>query len=52
MCILLLLVLFIYCGIVDVMVRVWVGKEFPDMRQDERRIKFISMGDALEQQPG
>ena len=27
-------------------VRVWVGKEFPDMRQDERRIKFISMGDA------
>ena len=46
MCILLLLVLFIYCSIVDVMVRVWVGKEFPDMRQDERRIEFISMGDA------
>ena len=29
------------------MVCVWVGKEFPDMRQDERRINFISMGDAV-----
>ena len=23
-----------------------VGKEFPDMRQNERRIKFIRVGDA------
>ena len=23
------------------------GKEFPDMRQNERKIKFIRMGDAL-----
>ena len=31
------------------MVVVWVlvGKEFPDMRQSEREIKFISMGDAI-----
>ena len=28
------------------MVWVWVGKEFPDMRQNEREIKFI-MGDAV-----
>ena len=27
-----------------VMVWAWVGKEFPDMRQDERRIKFIRVG--------
>ena len=28
---------------------VWahVRKEFPDMRQDEREIKFIKMGDAV-----
>ena len=28
---------------------VWarVGKEFPDMRQNEREIKFIRMGDAV-----
>ena len=28
---------------------VWarVGKEFPDMRQTEREIKFIRMGDAV-----
>ena len=25
----------------------WVGKEFPDMRQNERRIEFIRMGDAV-----
>ena len=24
-----------------------VGKEFPDMRQNEREIKFIRMGDAV-----
>ena len=28
---------------------VWarVGKEFPDMRQNEREIKFIRMGDVV-----
>ena len=28
---------------------VWerVGKEFPDMRQNEREIKFIRIGDAV-----
>ena len=28
---------------------VWaqVGKEFPDMRQNERKIKFIRVGDAV-----
>ena len=28
---------------------VWArfGKEFPDMRQNEREIKFIRMGDAV-----
>ena len=30
-----------------VMVHEWVGKEFPDMRQNERRIKFIRVGDAI-----
>ena len=29
------------------MVHVQVGKEFPDMRQNERRIKFIRVGDAV-----
>ena len=29
------------------MVRVWVGEEFPDMRQNEREIKFVRMGDAV-----
>ena len=29
------------------MVRVWVGDEFPDMRQNEREIKFVRMGDAV-----
>ena len=29
------------------MVRARVGKEFPDMRQYERRIKFIRVGDAV-----
>ena len=32
---------------VFVVVREWVGKEFPDMRQNERRIKFIREGDAV-----
>ena len=27
-----------------VMVWTWVGEEFPDMRQDERGIKFIRVG--------
>ena len=30
-----------------VMVLVRVGKEFPDMRQNEREIKLIRMGDAV-----
>ena len=29
------------------MVRVQVGKGFPDMRQNEREIKFIRMGDTV-----
>ena len=29
------------------MAHAWVGKEFPDMRQNERRIKFIRVGDAI-----
>ena len=29
------------------MVRAWVGKEFPDMRQNEREIKFIRVGDVV-----
>ena len=29
------------------MVRVQVGKEFPDMRQNEREIKFIRVGDTV-----
>ena len=28
-------------------VHVWVGKEFPDMRQNERGIKFIRVGDTV-----
>ena len=31
----------------SVVVCVWVGKEFPDMRQNEREIKFIRVGDAV-----
>ena len=31
----------------DVMVHVQVRKEFSDMRQNERRIKFIRVGDAV-----
>ena len=29
------------------MVQAWVGKEFPDMRQNEREIKLIRVGDAV-----
>ena len=31
----------------SVVVREWVGKEFPDMRQNEKEIKFIRMGDTV-----
>ena len=31
----------------SVVVWVRVGKEFPDMRQNEREIKFIRVGDAV-----
>ena len=33
-------------GWIGVMVRERVGKQFPDMRQNERRIKFIRVGDC------
>ena len=29
------------------MVNAWAGKEFPDMRQNERRIRFIRLGDKI-----
>ena len=32
---------------VGVVVCVRVGKEFPDMRQNEREIKFIRLGEAV-----
>ena len=35
------------CSGVAVVVRAQVGKEFPDMRQNERRIKFIREGEAV-----
>ena len=31
----------------NVVVCTWVGKEFPDMRCNEREIKFIRVGDAV-----
>ena len=34
-------------GYQNVVVHAWVGKEFPDMRQIERRIKLIRAGDAV-----
>ena len=34
-------------AIKSVVVWVQVGKEFPDMRQNEREIKFIRVGDAV-----
>ena len=36
-------------GVESVMVWEWVGKEFPDMRQNEREIKFIRVGMLLVQ---
>ena len=30
--------------VISVVVCGWVGKEFPDTRQNERRIKFIRVG--------
>ena len=35
------------CPAVAVVVRARVGKEFPDMRQNERGIKFIREGEAV-----
>ena len=34
-------------GYQNVVVHAWVRKEFPDMRQIERRIKLIRAGDAV-----
>ena len=31
----------------NVVVRALVGKEFPDMRQNEKEIKFIRIGDSV-----
>ena len=31
----------------NVVVRAQVGKEFPDVRQNEREIKFIRVGDTV-----
>jgi len=33
--------------VTSVVVREWVGKKFPDMRQNEKEIKFIRVGDAV-----
>ena len=30
-----------------IVVLAWVGKEFPDMRQNEKEIKFIRVEDAV-----
>lgn len=35
------------CAVFDVVVDVWVGKEFTDMRQNQRRIEFIRVGDTI-----
>ena len=32
---------------IDVVVHASVGREFPDMRQNEREIKFIRVGDSV-----
>ena len=37
----------IFLSFFTVMVRAWVGKEFPDLRQNEREIKLIRVGDAV-----
>ena len=29
------------------MVYGWVGKEFPDVRWNERRLEFVTVGDAV-----
>ena len=34
-------------GLDAVMVWAWIGKEFPDMRQNKREIKFIRVGNAV-----
>ena len=34
------------------MVCEWVGKEFPDMRQNERRTEFLRVGDVIRKQAG
>ena len=34
-------------GMESVVLRARVGKEFPDMRQNEREIKVIRMGDTV-----
>ena len=34
-------------AIPHVMIYAQVGKEFPDMRQNEREIKFIRVGDSV-----
>ena len=30
-----------------IMVCPWVAKEFPDVRQNEKRVKFTKLGDAV-----
>ena len=42
-----LIISLFYIYIIYVMVWVWVGKGFPDMRQNEREIKFIRVEDAV-----
>ena len=37
----------IFLSFFTVMVRAWVGKEFPDLRQNEREIKLIRVGDPV-----
>ena len=34
-------------SLTSVVVQVWVGKEFQDMRQNEWEIKFIRVGDVV-----
>jgi len=33
--------------LLSVVVCAWVGKEFPDMRQNEREIHYIRLGDVV-----
>ena len=33
--------------LISVLARVQIGKEFPDMRQNEREIKLIRVGDSV-----